>query len=233
MPEKKESPNFLLHGFILVSLVIHVFIFLHIAGIYENGAISYIELTMQQISKPDIRAIPKPRPRTKELKVQDTRIVKANRMVVPRIKIDEVRTRKPEYKHDRIDIPELPDNLNVAGLSAAYLNEELTDIGTHEEQIEFTSAREYFEMLNMRIHSFKEYPESAKSNHLEGNVKVEFVLAADGTLAGIKIIKSSRHKNLDEAAIQAIKRASPFPRPPSFLFKPPVTMRIDILFELA
>lgn len=54
------SVNWLLHGFILVSLGIHVLLFLHMAGIYENRAMSYIELSLQQVSKPSTRDIPSP-----------------------------------------------------------------------------------------------------------------------------------------------------------------------------
>jgi periplasmic protein TonB len=85
----------------------------------------------------------------------------------------------------------------------------------------------------MRIHSVKKYPESARSRHIQGRVKVKFVLLADGSLGDVQIVKSSRHKNLDEAAVNAVKKAAPFPKPPSFLFKTPVTLQVNILFELA
>ncbi len=233
MPGKKNPPNFLLYGFIFISTGIHIFIFLHIAGIYSSSAISYIELSMQQISKPDIRAIPKPRIREKEPRISEARIVQSNLMKIPQIKIDEVRHEKPDLTHGQISLPEIPDNLNISGLLAADFESRLSDIHTGQDEMEFTSIKEYFEMLNLRIHRFKEYPESARSNHLQGNVKLEFVLTADGTLDDIKIIRSSRHKVLDDAAIRAVENASPFPRPPAFLFRPPVTLQISVLFELA
>ena len=61
------SVNWLLHGFIVVSFGIHVLIFLHMAGIYENRAMSYIELTLQQVPKPSTRDIPTPRIRRKQV----------------------------------------------------------------------------------------------------------------------------------------------------------------------
>jgi len=235
MAEGKSSPNWLLQGFILISLVIHLFIFLHIAGIYENNAFSYIELSMQQISSPNLRAIPKPRVRKAPPKVSEVKTLQVNAVNTPRIKVDLVSKPEPVHTHDRIDLPELPDGMDIAGLKVAglTLQDPAPNVQAHEAEIEFTTAKEYFEMLNLRIHSFKKYPDSAKSRHLEGRVKLEFVLLKDGTLTDLKIVKSSRHKNLDEAAFDAINRAAPFPRPPAFLFTPPIKMKISLLFELA
>jgi protein TonB len=235
MPEKKKRPNWLLHGFICISLGIHVLAFLHVAGIYENGAISYIELSMQQVSNPHARSIPKPRVRKTAPELFDIKTVQVKSFHVPRIKIDTAPDHKIDHAYDRITLPQLPGDMDISGFSVAGLTIQAptTRVETHEEQIEFTTAKDYFEMLNLRIHSFKEYPESAKSRRLEGRVRVQFVVLKDGTLLDIKILKSSRHRKLDEAAIAAIKRAAPFPKPPVFLFKPPLTMQISILFELA
>ena len=235
MAEEKKSPNLLLCGFVIISLGIHILIFLHVTGIYESRAISYIELSMHQISKPNVREIPKPRIREKEPEVSSIKTVQVKKCSVPRIKIDAVQNYKTDHSYERISLPQLPDHMDSAGFFLPDFNtpNQVADGKIHEEHIEFTTAKEYFEMLNLRIHSVKKYPESAKSRHLEGRVKVQFVLSKDGILSDIKIIKSSRHRNLDEAAVEAIKKASPFPRPPTFIFKTPVTLRINILLELA
>ncbi len=230
---QKKGPNFLLHGFILVSLIIHFFIFLHVAGLYESRALSYIELTMHQVSKPHVRAIPKPRVREKNPDIADVETIQVDPFNVPKIKLDPLETGRPDLSQDRIHLPRMPDRMDVSRFSGAGLDMPPSHAGTHEDQIEFTTAKEYFEMLNLRIHSFKQYPESAKTNHIEGSVKIEFIVTAEGRLTDIRIIKSSRHKNLDDAAIEAVKKAAPFPRPPPFLFTPPITMQINILFELA
>ncbi|MBU1343938.1 MAG: energy transducer TonB [Proteobacteria bacterium] len=223
--------NRLLSSFILISLGIHFFIFLHVAGIYNSHAISYIELSMQGISKPDHRVIPKPRVREAPPAVSEVKTLHVKDFKVPKIKIDVARVQKMDYTYNRVLYPRLPDDMNISGFLGAGLR--IQDPGTMDATVEYTTAKEYFEMLNLRVHSFKEYPESAKSRHIEGRVKVAFVLLKDGTLLDIKIVKSSRHKNLDEAAIEAIKRAAPFPKPPDFLFTPPITLQINILFELA
>jgi len=235
MTEKKKRPNLLLHGFILLSLGIHILVFFHVAGIYERQAISYIELSMYQISKPNVRVIPMPRMREKAPEVSVGKIVQVKKFHVPNIKIDVVENYKIDQSYEKINLPQLPDYMNTAGFSVPGLKiqSQVTDIQVHEEHIEFTSAKEYFEMLTLRIDYFKSYPESAKFRHIQGRVKVEFVLNRDGSLSGIKIIKSSRHKKLDQAALEAVSKASPFPRPPLYIFIPPVRLQISIQFELA
>ncbi|MCP4670717.1 MAG: energy transducer TonB [Desulfobacula sp.] len=235
MMEEKKRPNLLLHGFILLSLCIHVLVFFHIAGIYESRAISYIELSMHQISKPDVRMIPKPRMREKAPEISVEKTVKVQKFHVPNIKMGVVENYKVDQSHKKISLPLLPDHMDAADFSVPGLRiqNQVTDMQTHEEHIEFTSAKEYFEMLNLRINYFKKYPEFARSRHIQGRVTVEFVLNRDGALSGIKIIKSSRYKKLDQAALEAVSKASPFPRPPHYIFTPPVRFQISIQFELA
>jgi protein TonB len=237
MAPDKKRPNWLLHGFIVLSLGVHILVFLHISGIYTTSAVAYIELSLDQISNPRVRSLPTPRVREKTPDVTREKMVQVKRFHVPRIRIEtavDPENNDPENR-DETPLPQLPEDMDVGGFAVAGLQVQnpAPQVLPLEEQFEFTTAREYFEMLNLRIHSFKEYPESAKSRHLEGRVKVQFVVSEDGSLADIKVLKSSRYKNLDEAAVAAVKRASPFPRPPAFLFRTPLTMQISILFELA
>lgn len=231
MDERDKKPNFLLWGFILISLVLHVFVFLHVAGIYESRAIAYIELSMLQLDKPDVRKLPRPRLREQAPK----KPLQVSPIHIPNTQAASMEEPKMEKYLERIDLPQLPAPLDVAGFSlpGPIRLSGAADGSVHDASAEFINAKDYFEMLHLRIHSFKRYPEAARSNHIEGRVNVQFVLSSDGTLKDIKIMKSSRHKKLDEAAIDAIKNASPFPRPPRSIFKTPVTLRIDILFELA
>lgn len=197
---------------------------LHVAGIYENRAVSYIELSMQQISKPSFRAIPKPRMRRKSPESLDDKNVPVKEFIIPKFIVDTVEDNK-EHNYERINLPQLPDNIDVAGCSVQGLM-------IKNQGPEFNTARDYFEMLYLRINSLKKYPESAKSRGIEGRVKIQFELSKDGTLSDIKIIKSSHHKDLDEAALEAIKKASPFPSPPAYIIKTPVRLNVEILFEL-
>jgi len=239
MEKAVKRPNFLLYGFILISLFIHVIVFLHVAGIYKSQTISYIELSMDQLAKPDVRKIPRPRIREKAPEISQVKTLQVKKLHFPKIKVEAMEKPMVDSFHGTIDLPQLPDNMDVSGFFVPGLKVagikavgDVANVQVQEAPVEFINAKDYFEMLHLRIHSFKKYPVSAKSSHTEGRVKVQFVLLADGTLKEVKILKSSRHKNLDDAAIDAIQKAAPFPKPPTFLFKIPVTLRIDILFEL-
>lgn len=233
--EALKQPNWMLRGFIVLSLVFHFFIFLRIAGIYENNSLSYIDLTMHQFSKPDVRNIPVPRLRNEKISISDTQAVKTKTVTPPEFKIDPVQARKMDNTYETISMPDIPDAVGIESVPAALppAPPAITETAFHEETVAYTTAAEYFEMINLRIHSAKKYPESARSRHIEGRVRVEFRIQNDGTLGSIKVIKSSRHPDLDNAAMEAIRSASPFPKPPAYLFKKPVMVRINILFELA
>jgi protein TonB len=58
------------------------------------------------------------------------------------------------------------------------------------------------------------YPERAREMGWQGKVKVSFVISSDGLVKDIRIIKSSGVDILDRNAVETVKKASPFPKPP-------------------
>jgi TonB family protein len=69
----------------------------------------------------------------------------------------------------------------------------------------------YFTQVQERIGAKWAYPPSAAESRIEGDVRIEFYIAKDGSLALIEVRHSSRVPALDEAALTAVKRAQPFP----------------------
>ncbi len=67
------------------------------------------------------------------------------------------------------------------------------------------------QLLRQRIERAKRYPALARRLGMEGTVHVEFRIARDGSVEGVKVAKSSGYPVLDEASVQAIKRAAPLP----------------------
>lgn len=59
----------------------------------------------------------------------------------------------------------------------------------------------------------KRYPPRASDRRLEGEAVVALTLDRRGRLRRVELIQSSGHPLLDEAAIDAVQRADPFPRP--------------------
>ena len=72
----------------------------------------------------------------------------------------------------------------------------------------------YMQRLKTKIFRAWQYPEPAIAAGHQGQVKLSFVVNADGNLVDVDILSSSGHRELDMAARQAIKDASPFGRFP-------------------
>jgi periplasmic protein TonB len=58
------------------------------------------------------------------------------------------------------------------------------------------------------------YPPQARVRGWTGLVRVAFVLRTDGTIAGLEVRESSGFTPLDRCALDAVRAAVPFPRPP-------------------
>ncbi|MDQ3233199.1 MAG: energy transducer TonB, partial [Pseudobdellovibrionaceae bacterium] len=67
----------------------------------------------------------------------------------------------------------------------------------------FTSLRKAFELVWT-------YPSAAVQRGLQGEVKVEFTILKDGTVARVKVLDGSGHRILDDAVVEAIRLAAPF-----------------------
>lgn len=73
-----------------------------------------------------------------------------------------------------------------------------------------------------------EYPRKARAMKLEGSSVLQFTVAADGALRDLDVWKTAGHKDLDVAAIRAVKRASKRWSAPG----KDVRLRFPIRFEL-
>jgi len=218
---EKKQPNWILRGMIAVSLGIHLVIFMHIAGIYRTNALTVIELNVRR-EEPQARSIPRPRRRHETPKVSDVNKIDVRKQHVPQMKVDPVAAECPETITEQIAMPD------TSGLSAGVADCRETAAVSND----YLTQGDYFDMLRLKIESRKKYPASAQKRQIEGRVVVGFTLNPDGRVASAKIVESSRHPELDRAALNAVKAADPFPRPPSNLFDGPLQMKITIMFEL-
>lgn len=218
--ENKKRSNRLLQGLILVSLLIHCVIFIYIAGIYRSSALTFIELSVRDFSKPPGRDIPRPRQRQKPPEISDPKQIHIPKPYVPRIPVDRMETPSASRLAESIGVPEIP---GVAGDAGRWQPLSAGD---------YMSRGDYFDMVRMKIESRKKYPDAARRRQIEGRVEVEFTLEPDGSVADATVIKTSRHPDLDRAALLAVRDAAPFPRPPARLFEGPLRMTIIIMFEL-
>lgn len=221
--------NWLLRGLVGVSLGIHFVLFMHIAGLYRSTTMTYIELTLKDITKPPKRSIPRPRyrPKTPD-QPRDIKRLKVTQRRIPflkPIKMEPAQQDLPEGLVERINLPEIP---NVSGLSISDWNPGELDIGSGD----YASPNSYLEMVRLKIEKHKKYPHRARIRQKEGRVTIRFVITPEGDVKAARVVKTSRHKLLDTAALQAVKDAAPFPRPPRRFFKGEIPLELTVVFEL-
>lgn len=229
LPRKNTQPNWLLRGLIAVSLVIHTIIFLHVSGLYNSKALTYIELTMRDISKPSARSIPRPRYRPKTPQVQEVRKLNVTQRHVPRlkpIKMEPPEKNLPDSLVEGIAMPDIPEtpSLAVADWSPGTLVDETGG--------DFVTAQNYLEMVRLKIERHKKYPDLARLRNIEGRVVIRFVITPEGAVREVEITKHSRNKDLDLAALRAVENAAPFSKPPARFFKSDIPLELTIVFEL-
>ncbi|MDR0628285.1 MAG: energy transducer TonB [Treponema sp.] len=138
----------------------------------------------------------------------------------------EEKVEAPEVREDRTD-PAL-----VSGEGAGHT-------GTPEGAVEATErttdkapqSTEYikrkYRYLQRRIRDKLVYPAPARKAGIQGVTQVSFTIHEDGRVSAVTILKSSGHPILDEAAMETIYAAAPFPRPPA-----PARIAIPIAFRL-
>ena len=218
----KRRPNWLLRGLIGVSLAIHIVIFFHISGLYNSKALSYIELTMQNISKPTARAIPRPRHRPKPPKPRDVKRLKVFQCQMPHFKPIKIEPAEKNFPDSLVEGISMPDTPTTPGLNIADWNP--------GELVETSIS--YLEMVRLKIEKHKKYPDIARVKNIEGRVVVRFVITPDGGIRELEVAKRSRNRALDLAALRAVQNAAPFPKPPRRLFKGAIPLELTIVFEL-
>jgi len=79
--------------------------------------------------------------------------------------------------------------------------------------------QDYFNKIREKIKANWVYPWEAGSRGIEGDLNIEFVIAKDGHLQYIERTRSSGVTLLDNAALNAVKLAQPFPPVPDALAK--------------
>lgn len=228
--EAKRPANRLFRVMAILSLAVHAALFFHLADVFSSHNLSVIELSLEDVSRPEMRDIPRPRPRPKN--PPETREI-ARPRTQPRplpafkpMQVEPARAELPDSLMEKIGVPDLPD---APGIPATDWDPKaLADAGGDE----FGTSRDYLDLVRMRIESKKKYPGSARREYREGRVTLGFIILTDGEPDGIRILKSSRDRRLDSAAMQAVRDAAPFPPPPRRFFEGEVPVELTIVFEL-
>lgn len=82
--------------------------------------------------------------------------------------------------------------------------------GTNAKQYRFAS---YIEAWRDKVEKFGSlnYPEAAIRNNINGDLLLDVAINAEGGIDSMRILRSSGHKLLDDAAQSIVKMAAPFP----------------------
>lgn len=93
--------------------------------------------------------------------------------------------------------------------------------------------QEYLRLVRTRIARHKKYPGRARIRWLQGEVTIRLCLTPAGEMQDLIVSKSSGREILDQAAVQAVRDAVPFPRPPENIFKGKINLELTIIFKLS
>jgi periplasmic protein TonB len=86
--------------------------------------------------------------------------------------------------------------------------------GESAEALRDRYLRKHFGYIRDLINGNLRYPCRARRMGWSGALKVEFTVREDGSVDGIRVIKSSGVNMLDYNAVETVRRSSPFPKPP-------------------
>jgi protein TonB len=191
--------------------------------------LTYIELTLKDVSKPPTRSIPRPRHRPKPPdRVQEVKRLKVTQRPIPQLKpisIEPAERDLPDSLVERISMPDIP-NYPGFNITEWFPPEELV------AESDYATPNSYMEMVRLRIEKHKRYPSLARVKHIEGRVTIRFMITPQGDVKNVEISKSSRNKILDGAALKAVKDAAPFPKPPGHIYQGELSLEVNIVFEL-
>ena len=92
--------------------------------------------------------------------------------------------------------------------------------------------RHYLAALATRINRRKYYPRMSRRLGEQGMAVLSFVIRRDGGLADIRIVDSSGHSRLDQAAVKTLHRVSPFEPIPATIDRDEWPISVPIVFSL-
>ena len=93
------------------------------------------------------------------------------------------------------------------------------------------NSNHIIELLHTKISEHKQYPYLAKRQRREGTARVEFMLHPDGSIDAARLLRSSKTRSLDKAALSAVESIEPFLYAKDYLERPE-TFQVDVVFNV-
>ncbi len=112
----------------------------------------------------------------------------------------------------------LKDTHEQAGRFASARNPSASAPGSSEngaEKREAVYIKESFTYIRDSVQKKMEYPKMARKMGWEGKVVLAFTILSDGNAKDVTVKESCGIDILNNSAVEAVKKASPFPKPPA------------------
>lgn len=221
-----------LYILIALSLMAHAALIFQ-AGFVKTRRTVSIELTLEQIPTPPARvaaAPPPPLPRPVA-----PRITEPPKPTPPEPQIAPVATPLPEPP-ETIKVPEAPPVRHAPPAAPVAENPpppEPAEVAPAPSLAPDPGVvSRYLNAVRTRIEGQKKYPLVARRRGREGKVGLRFFLLADGRIEKLAVTTGSGVDSLDRAAVEAVRRATPFTGAPEGLIKEPIPLELTIVFKL-
>lgn len=100
-------------------------------------------------------------------------------------------------------------NARISARNTAAGRERRKAISTSTKEYRYASYMEAWRRKVERIGNLN-YPQEAKEKALFGSLILHAAVRADGSLEGVRVVRSSGHEVLDDAAVKIVRLAAPF-----------------------
>jgi len=111
------------------------------------------------------------------------------------------------------------------------LSDEHDDGGISEKDMKKILGR-FFQRVGKQIARAKVYPDFARRMGYQGKILVAFEIGREGQLLSLSVNQSSGIEILDEAALEAVKEAGPYPPIPEKIQQESIKMKLPISYFL-
>jgi TonB family protein len=91
----------------------------------------------------------------------------------------------------------------------------------------------YQDSIKQKIQEEKTYPRAALRIGYQGAARIVFKVLPSGRIENLMLVQSSNFKVLDQEALAAVKRASPFRTFPEDLKESEIEIEVDIIFKIS
>lgn len=110
--------------------------------------------------------------------------------------------------------------------------EETGEAKEQKQQDTGETFNKYLSDVVRRIEQSKRYPAHEKYMEREGSARVRMVLQADGSVSDLSLLEKSVHNGFNQEALNAVRRASPFPPFPDGSGRDSMALNLRIHFRL-